>query len=127
MNVERLNGGGRDVEKLYLAMSTDARSVSLINFEHAFLPTELDGLCAQRFRADIAARGVDFSRLAEGDRLILGEAELEISGEKKRCFADCPLVKRGERCELPKMAAFARVTRAGEVRRGDSITFLKGN
>lgn len=84
----------------------------------------LGGLCTARFDADVITGGLDYGLLKAGDRLKLGEAIIEITEKGKRCFDECAIRRRGERCPLPDSCAYARVEWEGALSVGDEITFI---
>lgn len=85
----------------------------------------LGGLCTERFDADLRTEGLDYATLRAGDRLRLGEATLVLTAVGKRCFDECPLRQRGERCPLPRGCAFARVERGGAIALGDEVALVR--
>lgn len=97
-------------------------SVSLLSGEAERQIRAADGLCTDRFSANILTGGLDYAALHEGTRLKIGEVELEINRVGKPCFENCMLAKQGETCPLPKNCAFARVLRGGVLRRYDEIS-----
>ena len=80
-----------------------------------------EGLCIGRFMPNITTDGLDYSTQVEGNKFTVGEAEIEISGISKKCFPECPLVKRGTVCDIKKNCAFAKITKSGTVKIGDEI------
>lgn len=74
-----------------------------------------EGLCVRRFMPNITTTGLDYMRLTPGTQLNLGEAVIEISDYKKKCFPECPLVQRGEICQIRKNSAFAKIITSGTV------------
>lgn len=97
------------------------RQLSLL--DAALLPglRQLDGLCVKRFDANLLTDGLDYARLAAGQRLRIGGASVELSAVGKRCFDDCAMRMRGERCPLYKGCAFGRVLISGDIAVGDTI------
>jgi MOSC domain-containing protein YiiM len=84
------------------------------------------GLCSSRFRANISISGIapaSGSRdgMSAGQCLEAGEAVLEIAGETKRCYNECPLYKEGKTCVLAGKNLFARVLKSGVIRPGDDV------
>ena len=107
------------------APSKRERQVSLLAGE--LLPglRDIGGLCTGKFDANFLTEGLDYSRLSPGTRLFIGGAALEITSAGKRCFDECPLRQRGERCPLPDNCAFARVAAEGDVAAGNEITLAE--
>jgi len=79
------------------------------------------GLCLSRFRENIRIRGMTPDVIRPGTRLEAGEAELEITGEIKRCYEECSLYQEGKRCPLAGTSLFARVLKSGFIRPGDRV------
>jgi MOSC domain-containing protein YiiM len=77
------------------------------------------GLCSSRFRANISISGSN--DMSAGQRLEAGEAILEITGETKRCYEECPLHKEGKTCVLAGKNLFARVLKSGIIHPGDDV------
>ena len=120
------------------------RQVSLLFAESRDRLTEqkgnglkIRGLCFSRFRENITVRGLTPAALVPGARLEAGEgvcAEngvsikssvvLEITGETKRCHAECSLYEAGKPCPLAGRSLFARVLKSGIIRIGDRVVFL---
>lgn len=74
------------------------------------------------FAENLTVEGLDFSRIVPLDRLVIGEAELEVTQLGKKCHGDgCAIFREVGRCVMPKEGIFSRVLRGGEVRGGDTI------
>lgn len=82
----------------------------------------LDGLCTARYSANITTLGLDYTACKPGSRFSVGGAVLELTAIGKRCFDECPIRQRGERCPLPTHCAFAKVVTEGSLSVGDVIT-----
>ena len=80
------------------------------------------GLCFSRFKENITIRGIEANVLQKGVRLYAGEAELEITGETKQCYQECPLFEAGKTCLLAGMSLFAKVKKSGVIRAGERIS-----
>jgi MOSC domain-containing protein YiiM len=78
------------------------------------------GLCYARFFENVRVSGLELAGFTEGDRLALGEAEVEITSARKRCYAECTLTPDG--CLIRGHVAFARVTNGGRISVGDAVT-----
>jgi MOSC domain-containing protein YiiM len=85
-----------------------------------------DGLCFSRFLETLRFSGLDTASLATGDRIEAGEASLEVSGARKKCFSECPIVQRGERCDLATAVRFCRVVTSGRINCGSPIEIEAG-
>ncbi len=141
MRAERLtrapeSGGREAVETLALDPRTGVAgdrksakdgSVSLLSGEAEEQIRGLGGLCTDRFMANIVTRGLNYAVLKAGERLTIGDCELEVVRVGKPCYEVCSLVRRKEVCPLPLSCAFARVIRGGTIRREDHMTVLGGS
>lgn len=78
-----------------------------------------DGLCFARFSETLRFAGLDTGKLESGDLLKIGTALLRVSPARKRCFPECPMVMRGERCDLSVSVRFCTVEESGTIRLGD--------
>jgi molybdopterin adenylyltransferase len=73
------------------------------------------------FAENITTEHLDLLSLKIGDRIIIGEAELEITQLGKECHARCAIFEQVGDCVMPREGIFARVLRGGEVRVGDRV------
>jgi MOSC domain-containing protein YiiM len=74
---------------------------------------------------NLTVEGLDAAGLEVGDRLRIGaDAELEISQRGKQCHGRCEIFRRVGECIMPREGVFARVTRPGRVRVGDTIEVI---
>ncbi len=73
------------------------------------------------FAENITTEHVDLLSLRIGDRITVGEAELEITQLGKECHARCAIFEQVGDCVMPREGIFARVIRGGEVRVGDPV------
>ena len=80
------------------------------------------GLCFARFKANIEFENMDLSQLKQGDVLVCGSAELEVSGTEKECFEQCARVQQGMDCMLKKHAKYLRVKQSGTIAVNDVTT-----
>ena len=80
------------------------------------------GLCFSRFNENITMHGIDPKTLCPGVQLVIGEAELTITGETKHCFKECSLFEAGKYCPLAGTGLFAKVIKSGTIHIGDKIT-----
>jgi MOSC domain-containing protein YiiM len=74
------------------------------------------------FAENLTTKGIDVPRLHIGDRVAVGETELEITQIGKECHTRCAIYEQAGDCVMPKEGVFARVLRGGEVRPGDTVT-----
>jgi len=103
---------------------TPERQISLMAGE--LLPDirDMGGHCTSRFEADIETIGLDYSSLSVGARIKTGTAVLEITAVGKKCFDECPIRQRGDRCQLPGNCAFGKIAEDGEISVGDEMVVL---
>ncbi|GAB4228871.1 MAG: MOSC domain-containing protein [Deltaproteobacteria bacterium] len=73
------------------------------------------------FAENITVEGVDLVGLKPGDRLLAGEALLEITQIGKECHNRCAIYYQAGDCVMPKEGVFARVLRGGTLRAGDPV------
>lgn len=78
-----------------------------------------DGLCYARFHENVRVADLELAALEPGDRLWLGEAMVEITSARKRCYAECPLGP--DDCAIRGRVAFARVVTGGRVSVGTEV------
>ena len=122
-------GEGRLTENLGLEGDFHAiggeRQISLLVAGEREQLTKQDekGLCFSRFKENITIkRQAPFSEhAAQGTRLKMGEAVLEITAETKHCHEECELFESGKHCLLAGQNLFAKVVKSGVIRTGDRI------
>ena len=76
------------------------------------------------FAENITTRGLNLSALAVGQRLRIGEAELEITQIGKDCHSRCAIYEQAGDCVMPSEGVFARVHKGGVVKTADRIDLL---
>ena len=80
------------------------------------------------FAENITTEGIDLQSLAIGDKLRLGaEAEVEITQLGKKCHGGCEIFQQIGDCIMPREGIFAKVTKPGRVKPGDTIEVLQKN
>jgi len=72
-------------------------------------------LAAGAFGENIVTRGVDWSRARVGDRVTIGEVELEITQIGKECHSRCAIYYAAGDCIMPTQGVFARVLKGGTI------------
>ena len=86
---------------------------------------EMQGLCFKRFKANITVEDFDLSILKTGEKLLCGEAVLEISAQNKECFEECTRVQNEMDCMLRKHAKYLKVSKSGAIRTDNEITKIE--
>jgi len=76
------------------------------------------------FAENITTEFVDVPHLKVGQRIRVGDAELEITQIGKECHTRCAIYYRAGDCVMPREGVFARVVSGGEVQVGDAIEVL---
>ncbi len=75
------------------------------------------------FAENITTRGVDLPSLPVGTKLVIGEAELEVTQIGKECHKRCAIMEQVGECVMPTRGIFAKVTRGGEITLEDSGSY----
>lgn len=73
---------------------------------------------------NITVEGVPVMQLADGTRLRIGEAELEITGDRPACRELLEVHENALKALVGRTGKMARVVRGGTVRPGDPIELL---
>jgi len=73
------------------------------------------------FAENVTVEGIDLLSLKVGDRLLVGEALVEISQIGKECHDRCAIYIQAGDCVMPREGVFARVLRGGKVAPGDPV------
>jgi MOSC domain-containing protein YiiM len=101
------------------------RQVSLLNAEtvtelaHAGMPVS-PGVLGE----NMTVEGVPVMQLADGTRLRIGEAELEITGDRPACRELLGVHRDALKALVGRTGKMARVVRGGTVRPGDPIELI---
>lgn len=77
------------------------------------------------FAENITTEGITLYDTKPGDRLIIGETELEVTQIGKKCHTGCEIFSLVGNCVMPTEGIFARVIKKGIVKPGDKIAFIK--
>jgi MOSC domain-containing protein YiiM len=73
------------------------------------------------FGENVVISGLDTKHLGIGSRLLLGEAEVEITQIGKVCHTRCAIYYQAGDCIMPRHGLFASVTSDGAVRAGSAV------
>ena len=76
------------------------------------------------FGENIITEGIDLLSLKIGQRLKIGEAEIEITKIGKECKERCAIYYQTGDCIMPREGIFAKVIKNGNVRAKDSIEII---
>ena len=80
------------------------------------------------FAENITTEGIDLQSLIVGSKLRLGPAaEVEITQFGKECHSGCEIFQQIGDCIMPREGAFAKVTKPGLIKPGDSIEVLNSD
>ncbi len=104
------------------------RQVSLLGAESVDKWSALAGrkVAFGEFAENITTRGIVLYETNPGDKLIIGETELEVTQIGKKCHgAGCAIFREVGNCVMPKEGIFAKVIKTGRIKPGDEITYLK--
>lgn len=71
------------------------------------------------FAENITTENLDLSKLKVGDRILIGNVELEVTQIGKECPKPCAIFRKIGDCIMPREGIFARVVKGGEIRVGD--------
>jgi MOSC domain-containing protein YiiM len=78
------------------------------------------------FAENITTEGIDLQTLKIGSKLRLGtEAEVEITQFGKQCHSGCFIFQQIGDCIMPREGVFAKVTKQGRIKPGDTIEILQ--
>jgi MOSC domain-containing protein YiiM len=98
------------------------RQVSLLNAEEAAkIREKVPSLKPGDFAENLLVEGFDLSKLRLEDRVLVGEALLEVTQIGKECHSRCAIYEAAGDCIMPRLGVFCRVIRGGAVRSGDPI------
>lgn len=79
------------------------------------------GACGSRIKANIVTEGCRVAGLRTGDRLVIGDAVIEITDEVRTCPEDCPVMKEGISCQIRYGTLFGKVVSSGEISENDTF------
>ncbi len=98
------------------------RQISLLAIE-SIRKMQAKGLGVRpgNFAENVTTEFLNLLEFEVGDRLIIGDAELEITQIGKECHSRCAIYYSAGDCVMPREGIFARVLKSGKVRAGDSI------
>ncbi len=74
------------------------------------------------FAENITTEFVDIPNLHVGDRVIIGNTELQITQIGKECHTRCAICYKAGDCVMPREGIFARVLKGGNIKVGDELS-----
>ncbi len=106
------------------------RQVSLLSKEsiESFASQENTAFKWGEFAENITTEGIDFKKISLLDRLIIDDAELEVTQIGKKCHGDgCAIFKEVGKCVMPKEGIFCRVITEGKIAVDSTITHIQNH
>ena len=77
------------------------------------------------FAENITTEGITLYKMIPGDKLFIGDVELEVTQIGKKCHGDgCAIFSQVGKCVMPKEGIFAKVLKPGAINPGDDIKYL---
>lgn len=76
------------------------------------------------FAENITTEGIDVYKLPVGQRLKIGECELEVTQIGKKCHGGCEIKKKTGDCVMPREGIFVKVISEGSIYVGDKIDLI---
>ncbi|MBN2857712.1 MAG: MOSC domain-containing protein [Candidatus Delongbacteria bacterium] len=77
------------------------------------------------FGENLLIEGIELCKPAVGDRIKIGEVELEITQIGKECHGDgCTIFRSVGKCIMPKTGLFSKVIRTGSIQPGDEVIYM---
>ncbi len=103
------------------------RQVSLLGVESFTKFQEMANreLAYGEFAENITTEGIVLYNTTPGDKLIIGEVELEITQIGKKCHGKgCAIYTEVGNCVMPKEGIFAKVLKGGVIKAGNTIQYI---
>ncbi|CEM61152.1 molybdenum cofactor biosynthesis protein MoaC [Treponema phagedenis] len=99
------------------------RQVSLLSYESflQFKDTIKIPMEHGIFGENLLISGIDFSKIKIGDRIIISNAELEVTQIGKDCHKGCEIKDIVGRCIMPEEGVFSKVIQGGAIKKGDAV------
>lgn len=76
------------------------------------------------FAENITTEFIDIPHLSVGDRMMIGDAELEITQIGKECHTRCAIYYKAGDCIMPREGIFAQVIKGGIINTGDEVRIV---
>ena len=77
------------------------------------------------FAENVTTEGIELINISLLDRFKIRDILLEVTQKGKKCHSGCEIFKEVGDCIMPKEGIFCRVLSTGEVKKGDTIEYLK--
>ena len=88
--------------------------------------SETKGLCFSKFHENIVIDEMSLETLQDDVKLKIGDALLELSSVRKKCYPElCKLAQNGEECLLKQEVRFAKVIKGGVVAVGMEVFVIR--
>ncbi len=76
------------------------------------------------FAENITTEGITLYTMKPGDKLNIGNVEMEVTQIGKKCHGDgCAIFSQVGKCVMPKEGIFAKVVKTGTIKPGDEIIY----
>lgn len=76
------------------------------------------------FAENITTEGITLYTMKPGDKIFIGETEMEVTQIGKKCHGDgCAIFSQVGKCVMPKEGIFAKVIKTGQIKAGDEIIY----
>lgn len=76
------------------------------------------------FAENITTEGITLYTMTPGDKLFIGDVEMEVTQIGKKCHGDgCAIFSQVGKCVMPKEGIFAKVIKTGIIKPGDEIIY----
>jgi len=76
------------------------------------------------FAENITTEGIVLYTMKPGDKLFIGDVEMEVTQIGKKCHGDgCAIFSQVGKCVMPKEGIFAKVLKTGTINPGDEIIY----
>ncbi|MGL5749154.1 MAG: MOSC domain-containing protein [Paraclostridium sp.] len=102
------------------------RQISLLAVESINKMKEkgFDELKFGDFAENITTEGIDVYKLPIGQRIKIGECEVEVTQIGKKCHGGCEIKKKTGDCVMPREGIFVKVISEGTIHTSDEVTIL---
>ena len=76
------------------------------------------------FGENLVVEGIELNKLPVGQRIKVGEVELEVTQIGKKCHDKCAIFYQVGQCIMPTNGIFTKVTKGGKIKVGDECILL---